>query len=73
MAPQVRLAGSQGTALERANHGRLRRHAEMKDLRCMSFTSKGTAEILVAGLQDKMLVIDLNKGEVVKQVRSIGQ
>ena len=41
----------------------------MKDLRCMSFTSKGTAEIIVAGLQDTMLVIDLNKGEVVKQVR----
>lgn len=40
----------------------------MKDLRCMSFTSKGTAEIIVAGLQDMMLVIDLNKGEVVKQV-----
>lgn len=34
----------------------------------MSFTSKGTAEIIVAGLQDKMLVIDLIKGEVVKQV-----
>lgn len=34
----------------------------------MSFTSKGTAEIIVAGLQDTMLVIDLNKGEVVKQV-----
>lgn len=38
----------------------------------MSFTSRGTAEILVAGLQDKMLVIDLNKGEVVKQVRDTG-
>lgn len=47
------------------------RHDDMKDLRCMSFTSKGTAEIIVAGLQDKMLVIDLNKGEVVKQVRLI--
>ncbi|GJN82195.1 PAB-dependent poly(A)-specific ribonuclease subunit PAN2 [Purpureocillium lilacinum] len=44
------------------------RHDDMKDLRCMSFTSKGTAEIIVAGLQDKMLVIDLNKGEVVKQI-----
>ncbi|POR34438.1 PAB-dependent poly(A)-specific ribonuclease subunit PAN2 [Tolypocladium paradoxum] len=44
------------------------RHDEMKDLRCMSFTSKGTAEIIVAGLQDVMLVIDLGKGEVVKQV-----
>lgn len=32
----------------------------------MTFTSKGTAEILVAGEQDKMFVIDVNKGEVVK-------
>ena len=40
----------------------------MDDLRCMSFTSKGTAEIIVAGLQDTMLVIDLIKGDVVKQV-----
>ncbi|KAF5027632.1 hypothetical protein F66182_258 [Fusarium sp. NRRL 66182] len=44
------------------------RHDEMKDLRCMSFTSKGTAEIIAAGLQDTMLVIDLIKGDVVKQV-----
>lgn len=41
----------------------------MRDLRCMSFTSKGTAEIIVAGMQDTMLVIDLNKGDVVKQVK----
>lgn len=34
----------------------------------MSFTSKGTQEILAAGLQDNMLVIDLVKGEIVKQV-----
>lgn len=40
----------------------------MNDLRCMSFTSKGTSEIIIAGLQDNMLVVDLNKGEVVKQV-----
>lgn len=44
------------------------RHDDMKDLRCMSFTSRGTTEIIVAGLQDTMLVIDLHKGEVVKQV-----
>ncbi|KJK89822.1 hypothetical protein H633G_06322 [Metarhizium anisopliae BRIP 53284] len=44
------------------------KHDDMKELRCMSFTSKGTAEIIVAGLQDTMLVIDLNKGEVVKQI-----
>ncbi|KAH8205355.1 hypothetical protein TruAng_000434 [Truncatella angustata] len=42
------------------------RHEGMKDLRCMTFTSKGTAEILVAGEQDKMFVIDVNKGEVTK-------
>src|SRR6516162_10353238 len=40
----------------------------MKDLRCMSFTSKGTSEILLAGLQDTMFVIDVNKGEVIKQL-----
>ncbi len=45
----------------------------MKDMRCMSFTSKGTAEILVAGEQEKMFVIDINKGEVTKQVRATGQ
>lgn len=44
------------------------RHDSIKDLRCMSFTSKGTTELLAAGLQDTMLVIDLNKGEVMKQV-----
>ncbi|KAL6918053.1 hypothetical protein FSHL1_009482 [Fusarium sambucinum] len=43
-------------------------HDDMKDLRCMSFTSKGTAEIVAAGWQDTMLVIDLTKGNVVKQV-----
>ncbi|KAI1129895.1 PAB-dependent poly(A)-specific ribonuclease subunit PAN2 [Nemania abortiva] len=44
------------------------RHDDMKELRCMSFTSKGTSEILVAGEQEKMLVIDTVKGEVTKQV-----
>lgn len=40
----------------------------MKDLRCMAFTSKGTAEIIAAGMQDTMFVIDLTRGDVVKQV-----
>ncbi|KAI1336970.1 PAB-dependent poly(A)-specific ribonuclease subunit PAN2 [Xylariaceae sp. FL0016] len=44
------------------------RHEDMKELRCMSFTSKGTTEILVAGEQDKMFVIDTNRGEITKQV-----
>lgn len=34
----------------------------------MSFTSKGASEIIVAGWQDTMLVIDVVKGEIVKQV-----
>lgn len=34
----------------------------------MSFTSKATSEILVAGEQATMLVIDTNKGEIVKRV-----
>lgn len=46
----------------------LNRHDDMKDLRCMSFTSKGTGEIIAAGLQNTMLVVDLNKGEVTEQV-----
>jgi PAB-dependent poly(A)-specific ribonuclease subunit 2 len=37
----------------------------------MSFTSKGTSEILVAGRQNIMFVIDVNKGEIVKQVRLV--
>ncbi|KXJ89786.1 ubiquitin carboxyl-terminal hydrolase-domain-containing protein [Microdochium bolleyi] len=49
------------------------RHSEMKELRCMSFTSKGTAEILVAGEQDKMFVIDVHKGEVTKTVPTDSQ
>ncbi|KAG7286596.1 poly(A)-specific ribonuclease [Staphylotrichum longicolle] len=44
------------------------RHEDMKDLQCMSFTSKGANEIIVAGWQDTMLVIDVLKGEIVKQV-----
>ncbi|KAI5919619.1 PAB-dependent poly(A)-specific ribonuclease subunit PAN2 [Camillea tinctor] len=44
------------------------RHEDMRELRCMSFTSRGTTEILVAGEQDKMFVIDTNRGEVTRQV-----
>ncbi|PHH66549.1 hypothetical protein CDD81_7024 [Ophiocordyceps australis] len=46
------------------------RHDDMTDMRCMGFTSKGTTEVLVAGLQDKLLLVDLNKGEVVKQLKT---
>ncbi|KAF1911381.1 PAB-dependent poly(A)-specific ribonuclease subunit PAN2 [Ampelomyces quisqualis] len=35
---------------------------EFKDLKCMNFTSKGTREILIAGCQDQMFKIDVEKG-----------
>ena len=34
----------------------------------MSLTSKGSTELLVAGWQNVMFVVDLVKGEVVKRV-----
>lgn len=40
----------------------------MIDLRCMSFTTKGASEVMLAGMQDKMLIVDLNKGEVTKKI-----
>jgi hypothetical protein len=45
------------------------RHDDMKDLRCMSFTSRGSSEILIAGWQDQMFTIDVEKGTVTKQVK----
>lgn len=41
----------------------------MKDLRCMSFTTKDAKEILVAGLQDVMFIVNVEKGEITKTVR----
>jgi len=46
------------------------RQPDMTDLYCMSFTSRGASEILVAGCQDTMFVIDVNKGETTKEVRT---
>ncbi|RYN40444.1 PAB-dependent poly(A)-specific ribonuclease subunit [Alternaria tenuissima] len=36
--------------------------AEFKDMKCMNFTSKGTREILVAGCQEQMFKVDVEKG-----------
>jgi hypothetical protein len=44
------------------------RHEDFKDLKCMNFTSKGTREILVAGCQDKMFKVDVDKGTVTDTV-----
>lgn len=41
----------------------------MTDLRCMTFTTKGTSEILVAGCQSQMFRIDVEKGVVAEMVR----
>lgn len=49
------------------------RHADFQDLQCMNFTSKGTREILVAGCQDKMCKIDVDKGIVTDTVREQNQ
>ncbi|QDS72369.1 hypothetical protein FKW77_008301 [Venturia effusa] len=48
-----------------ADHG-------FKDLQCMSFTSKVASEVLVAGLQDTMFKIDLEKGIIIETVPSGG-
>ncbi|KAE9964692.1 hypothetical protein EG327_000795 [Venturia inaequalis] len=43
-----------------------------KDLHCMSFTSKSANEVLVAGQQDTMFKIDLEKGAIIETVPSGG-
>jgi PAB-dependent poly(A)-specific ribonuclease subunit 2 len=44
------------------------RSVEFKDLKCMNFTSKGTREILVAGCQDRMFKVDVEKGAITETV-----
>ena len=44
------------------------RDERFKDLRCMSFASKGNQEILVAGCQDVMFKINVEKGIVAQAV-----
>ena len=44
------------------------RSNEFKDLKCMNFTSKGTREILVAGCQDRMFKVDVEKGVITETV-----
>jgi PAB-dependent poly(A)-specific ribonuclease subunit 2 len=48
----------------------IHRHNDFKDLRCMNFTSKGTREILVAGCQEQMFKVDVEKGTVTDTVRT---
>ena len=41
----------------------------MNDLRCMSYVGKEFGQIVVAGCQDKMLKIDVEKGRILELVR----
>ncbi|CAK7564319.1 MAG: poly(A)-specific ribonuclease [Sporothrix epigloea] len=44
------------------------RHEAMTDLCCMSFTSSANTEVLVAGRQTSMFVVDLREGDVVRHL-----
>jgi len=44
------------------------RHEKMQDLRCMSYTSRGTSEILVSGIQRNMLTVNVDRGQVISEV-----
>ncbi|KAF1965711.1 PAB-dependent poly(A)-specific ribonuclease subunit PAN2 [Bimuria novae-zelandiae CBS 107.79] len=47
--------------------------ADFKELQCMNFTSKGTREILVAGCQEKMFKVDVDKGAIVEDLATNAQ
>jgi PAB-dependent poly(A)-specific ribonuclease subunit 2 len=44
------------------------RSPDFKDLKCMNFTSKGTREILIAGCQEQMFKVDVEKGTITDTV-----
>lgn len=46
----------------------INRSPDFVDLKCMNFTSKGTREILVAGCQEHMFKVDVEKGIITETV-----
>ena len=40
------------------------------ELQCMSFTARGTNELLVAGIQDQMFKVDVETGQIIDIVRN---
>ena len=46
------------------------REKDMLDLQCMSFVSIDNGVLLVAGRQDVMYKIDVEKGQVLQRVRA---
>lgn len=47
------------------------RHENMKELTSMSFANRGTTEMLVGGLQDSILRVNLDRGQVTNEVQLI--
>lgn len=47
------------------------RNEDMRDLRCIGYMGKENAFVAVAGCQDTMLKIDIEKGAVVSKVRGL--
>ncbi|KAI8935577.1 poly(A)-specific ribonuclease [Plenodomus lindquistii] len=48
-------------------------NSEFVDLKCMNFTSKGTREILVAGCQEQMFKVDVDKGIITDTIPAQSQ
>jgi len=44
------------------------RHEKMSNLTCMSYTNRGTSELLVGGLQKTMVTVNLDRGAVISEV-----
>ena len=42
----------------------------MTNLTCMSYTNRGTSELLVGGLQKTMVTVNLDRGTVISEVLS---
>ena len=47
------------------------RHEKMNNLACMSYTNRGTSELLVGGLQKTMVTVNLDRGAVISEVQPI--
>ncbi|KAF8457687.1 putative PAB-dependent poly(A)-specific ribonuclease subunit [Terfezia claveryi] len=43
------------------------RHEKMNNLTCMSYTNRGTSELLVGGLQKTMVTVNLDRGAVISE------
>ncbi|KAI5807921.1 PAB-dependent poly(A)-specific ribonuclease subunit PAN2 [Peziza echinospora] len=44
------------------------RHEKMTNLTCMSYTNRGTAELLVGGTQKTLMTVNLDRGQVISEI-----